>query len=228
MKGFENRRVLLFSDTHAPYHHKHTLDFLTEVKNEFNPDRIFHLGDLGDIYNVSDYPKDLEHPHTWKDEIKLLRKFTSDLAVIFPHLTLIDSNHDSRIYKKSRIAGVPRELMLSYLDAIGAPSTWKSVRNARFRAEKNKKHWLLMHTVSGGCLSATKQLAVNIAVGHSHTKFGMQAFDNGSQTFYGVDVGCLISDEGSPFAYNKSQLGRPIRGCCMILDGVPRMIPMGN
>lgn len=226
MKGFENRRVLLFADTHAPYHHKNTLDFLTEVKEEFNPDRVFHLGDLGDIYNVSDYPKSLDHPHTWKDEIKHLRKFTADLADIFPHLILLDSNHDSRIYKKSRIAGVPREAMLSYLEVIGAPTTWKSVRNARFRVEKNKKHWLLMHTVSGGCVTAAKQLAINVAVGHSHTKFGMQAFDNGTNVLYGVDTGCLISDEGPSFAYNKTQLGRPIRGCCLILDGVPRMIPM--
>lgn len=226
MKGFENRRVLLFSDTHAPYHHKNTLDFLTEVKEEFNPDRVFHLGDLGDIYNVSDYPKSLDHPHTWKDEIKRLRKFTTNLANIFPHMILLDSNHDSRIYKKSRVSGIPREAMLSYLEVIGAPDTWKSVRNARFRAEKNKKHWLLMHTVSGGCVTAAKQLAINVAVGHSHTKFGMQAFDNGTNVFYGVDTGCLISDEGPSFAYNKTQLGRPIRGCCIILDGIPRLIPM--
>lgn len=226
MKGFYNNHVLLFGDTHAPYHHKHTLDFLNDLKNTYNPDRVFHMGDLGDIYNVSDYPKDLDHPHTWKAEIKGLRKFNGDLQKIFPELLILQSNHDDRIYKKSRVAGVPREFMVKYLDVINAPGTWKLVPQARFRVEKNKTHWLLAHTICSGSFSAAKQLGVSVALGHSHTKFAVQAFNNGEKIIYGVDTGCLISDEGCPYAYNKTQLGRPIRGACMIIDGIPVLIPM--
>lgn len=226
-KRFNNNSILIISDTHAPYHHKGTLDFLADISNFYQPDRVIHLGDLADIYGVSDYPKDLEHPDTWKDEIKGLRKFTKQLGYLFPKMELMSSNHDDRPYKKSRVAGIPRELLVKYLDVIDAPAGWTLYDSLRIRVEKTKEHWLFAHTIGGGSLLSAQTLGYSVATGHTHTKFGCTAFNNGEKLVWGVDAGCFISDSGSPFKYNKNQMARPIRGCCIILDGTPHMIPMG-
>lgn len=228
MKRHSNDRVLIISDTHAPYHHKDTLDFISDIANKFSPDRVIHGGDILDIYSVSSYPKSIEHKDTWTDELKKGRKFVQELASIVPNMEILSSNHDDRAYKASRIAGVPREFLVKYLDVIGAPEGWRIKTELSLTVDSNRSNWLFRHTVSGGAASASKILNKNVCLGHSHTKFGCTAFNNGSRTLWGVDTGCLISDEGPSFAYNRTQLGRPIRGCCMILDGVPRMIPMGN
>jgi len=228
MKRFENNAVLCLGDTHAPYHHKDTLDFLSDVSKYYKPDRVVHMGDVLDIYSVSSYPKSIEHKDTWTDELKKGRKFVQDLAKIFPSLDILSSNHDDRAYKASRISGVPREFLLPYMDVIGAPETWKLKKELRITVDSDRSNWLLAHTLSGGAASAAKTLNRSVVLGHSHTKFGATAFNNGSKVLWGVDAGCLISDKGSPFRYNKTQLGRPIRGATIIVNGIPIMIPMGN
>ena len=36
----KNKRILVISDMHIPYHHKDSIKFLKEIKKEFKPDRI--------------------------------------------------------------------------------------------------------------------------------------------------------------------------------------------
>ncbi len=226
MKRLNNEIVLALGDNHSPYHHRDTLDFISDTVNHYKPDRIVHMGDLADVYSVSSYPKDLHHKDTWTDELKGIRKFVNELSKIIPSLELLSSNHDDRPYKASRIAGVPREFLVPYMDVIGAPSGWRLKKELKITVDSDRSHWLFAHTISGGAFSAAKILNKNVVLGHSHTKFGATAFNNGSKVLYGVDVGCLISDKGSPFAYNRTQLGRPIRGCVVIISGVPTLIPM--
>ena len=225
-KHYDNNRVMVFGDLHFPYCHKDSLTFLKEVRDSFGPDRVINMGDLMDFYSVSDYPKSIEHKDTWTSELKKARKMIAQLAEIFPEQTLLSSNHCDRPYKKSRVAGIPREFMVPYTEIIGAPAGWKIKKEVRLTVDSIRTKFLFAHTLAGGALTAAKNLGVSVVLGHSHTKFGATAFDNGERLLWGIDAGCLISDTGAPYAYNKTQLGRPIRGCCMILDGVPHMIPM--
>jgi predicted phosphodiesterase len=41
----KNKRILVISDMHIPYHHKDSIKFLKEIKKEFKPDRIVNIGD---------------------------------------------------------------------------------------------------------------------------------------------------------------------------------------
>lgn len=225
-KRYTNNCILAFGDIHAPYQHPDTLDFLRDVSAAWNPDRIIDLGDDLDMYTVSDYPKDIHHPDTWSSEFKKGRKFIESLGQLFPTLEVCESNHSSRAYKKSRVAGVPREFMVPFLQVIGAPEGWKLKDYVRLTVDSTRTHWLFQHTMVAGAFEAAKSLGVSVCLGHAHTKFGAQAFSNGFNILYGVDAGCLISDKGSPFAYNKNQISRPLRGCVVIADGVPRLIPM--
>ena len=226
LKRYDNNRILVWSDPHFPYSHRHWYDFLYQIKKDYEPDRVICGGDLLDLYSVSSYPKDMSHPDSWTEELKKARKEISKAVKLFPNMEVMSSNHDDRAIKKSVVAGIPRELMAPYHDVIGAPKTWRFHKRLRIRSEKYKKCWEFAHTLDGGSFNASKALGCSVAIGHHHPRFSMQAFNNGDQVVYGVDVGCLISDEGSAFKYNKTQLGRPIRGACMIIDGIPVLIPM--
>lgn len=225
-KRFNNNSIMVWSDPHAPYHHKDTLSFLKNVRDQFAPDRVICGGDLGDTYNVSSYPKDIDHPDSWSQEIKGLRKFVKEVSDIFPELTVLSSNHDDRIYRRAVISGIPRESIIPYEKLIGAPDTWKWVPYLDLTVDHDRSNWHFAHTITGGSLNAAKQKACSVCVGHLHTEFGAKAFNSGKKIVYGVDAGCLISDKGSPFKYNKISAGRPIRGCVMIVNGTPQLIRM--
>jgi len=227
MKRYENTVILAFGDTHAPYHHKETLAFLEYVKERYEPNRVIHTGDLLDIYSVSAYPKDTDHPDSWKKEIKQGRKFVTKLAKIFPKLDLLESNHDDRAYKKSRLAGVPREFMLPYRNIVGAPDGWKWHRHLKITVDSTREQIFFAHHKTGGSLICAKDLGCSCVLGHKHSTFGATSFKpTGKKLLWGIDAGCLISDKGAPYAYNKLDRGRPIQGCVIIQDGVPTMIPL--
>lgn len=225
-KRYTNNSILVYGDIHAPYHHPDTLDFLRDTARTYSPDRIIDLGDDLDMYTVSDYPKDIEHEDNWNAEFKKGRKFIQQLGTLFPDQEVLSSNHCDRAYKKSRVAGVPREFLIPFLKVIDAPVGWRLKDYIRLTVDSTRQHWLFQHTMISGSLEAAKNLGVSVCLGHSHTKFGIQSFHNGFNHLYGVDAGCLISDKGSPFAYNKNQIGRPIRGCVVILEGIPQLVPM--
>ena len=47
-----NKRILVISDMHIPYHHKDSIKFLAEIKKQFNPDKIINIGDSLDRKSV--------------------------------------------------------------------------------------------------------------------------------------------------------------------------------
>lgn len=226
-KRYSNNVVLAFGDTHFPYSHRHTIEFLGDVASQFNPDRVVHLGDLLDIYSVSSYPKDPDHPDSWTKELKNGRKEVKKLAKLFPKMDVMESNHDDRAYKKSRISGIPREFIVSYNKVVDAPDGWKWHRDLTITVDSTREKLHFVHTKTGGSFFLAKDLGHTAVIGHHHTKFGATAFKpSAKKMLWGVDAGCLVSDEGSPFEYNKGQRGRPQQGCCVIVNGVPQMVPL--
>lgn len=224
-KRYANEVVLAFGDTHFPYHHKETIPFLKFVKEEFNPDRVVHLGDILDVYSVSAYPTDPDHPDTWSQEIKKARAVLKELYEIFPDVDVMESNHDDRAYKKSRLAGVPREYLVPFKDIIGAPDGWNWHKQLSITVDSTRDKIMFRHTMTGGSLVGARDLARTVVLGHHHTLFGSHGFSpKKGKTYYGVDAGCLISDTGSPYKYNKGDRGRPIQGCCVLISGEPIML----
>mgnify|MGYP003654450391 FL=1 len=48
-----NKRILVISDLHVPYHHKDAFAFLKEIKKEYKPDFVVNIGDLLDFHSIS-------------------------------------------------------------------------------------------------------------------------------------------------------------------------------
>lgn len=223
-KRYENNVVLAISDTHFPYEHKHTFEFIGDMLSTYNPDRVVHLGDLLDIYSVSSYPKDPDHPDSWDQEVKKARKCTTRLSEMIPKMEILESNHDDRVYKKSRLSGIPRDFLVPYRKVVNAPDGWKWHRDLSIRCESNKECMFFAHTKTGGAMNVAKDLNMTAVLGHAHSKFGATAFrPTKGKVIWGIDAGCLISDKGAPYAYNKGDRGKPIQGCCILIEGKPVM-----
>lgn len=218
---------MCFGDTHFPYHNKRALEFLADTASTFKPDRIVNMGDLLDMYSVSAYPKSLDHPDSWTKELKKGRAMIKKLSKLFPNLEVLESNHDDRAYKKSRIAGVPREFLIPYQEVIGAPDSWRWHDTLTLTVDSTREQVFFAHTATGGAIGCAKSISKTVVLGHNHTKFGAEAFRPvPKKTIWGIDCGCLVSDKGSPFSYNKIFKGRPITGCFILAEGNPIAIPL--
>lgn len=224
-RRYLNNTIMVFGDTHFPYERKGSLEFLRDVRDTYNPDRVVCTGDILDQYHISIYPKDLKHPDSWPEELKKSRKKIKLLSNIFPELQVLESNHDDRAYKKSRIAGVPREFLVPYRDVIGAPDSWKWHRDLTLTVDSTREQIFFAHTVAGGCLTCAKDLNMTVVLGHQHTKFAATGFRPRKKTIWGIDAGSLVSDKGSPYSYNKAFRGRPINGCVILRGGEPLLVP---
>lgn len=226
MKQHYNNRILVFGDLHSPYHHKDSLTFLKEQRDEFKPDRVVCIGDVVDFYAASRYPKDPDHPDSMVNEIRKTRKMMKKLGKIFPKAELCMGNHDDRLSLRAKIAGIPSEAMMTFGDIIGAPAGWRlhrSYDNLTLNVRETKENITFAHHRGANTLLIAQRLGRTFVAGHQHTKGQIVGYNNGEKTLFGVNVPCLISDEGSPFSYTQVSHINPVQGCILIEDGVPQV-----
>lgn len=220
-KRINNDRVMVWSDPHFPYEHKYALEFLADIHSHYKPDRVVCLGDILDVYSVSSYPTDIDHPDSWSQEIKKARKKLEKLFKIMPEVDVLESNHDDRAYKKSRVSGIPREFLAPFSKIIGAPKGWKWHHELYLTVDSTRDGLFFAHTKTGGAKACALDKQRTSAIGHHHSKFGAEGMKVNKKTLWAVDSGCLISDQGSPFKYNKGDRKRPIQGCVILAEGRP-------
>lgn len=216
----------MFGDVHAPFHHKNTLDFLNDINNEEKPDRVILNGDFTDSYQFSQYAKSLHADNVVK-ELKQMRKITAKLASIFPSLTITDSNHDARLWRKAKIAGIPREVLMPYIKLIGADKyDWKLVPEAKFTVDADRSNWFVQHHMAGTSINCSKHMVANVVLSHHHTRQGIQRWCGPRADYWGCDTGCLIDESKYAFAYQRLQQGKPCKGALIIEEGNPRIIKL--
>jgi hypothetical protein len=224
-KRFDNKRVLAFSCLHAPYHHKDSLEFLSAVKAEYDPDRILNLGDEVDNQAIKFWPKDPDLFSAGR-ELKEARKALKKLEVIYPRMDIVKSNHGSLVHRRVIAAGLPRGLIKSYNSIYGIGPGWKWHTDLNLTMS-DRSPWYFCHGKRTNALNMSKALGCNTAQGHYHNSFLVSSWMNTRNTMYwGVQVGTLIDDSSYSYNYNKASVFRPMLGCCVILDGVPRLVPM--
>ena len=78
-----NKKILVISDLHIPYHHKDSFNFLKEIKKQFKPDTIINIGDSLDFHAISMHDS---NPDLFSagHELQQARKYVKELESIFP------------------------------------------------------------------------------------------------------------------------------------------------
>lgn len=216
--------ILVISDTQSPYHHVDTIPFLKEIKKQFKPTTVIHIGDLADFQGLNFHGVNPNLPNA-NEELAQLRAFVSHLANVFPQLTIVDSNHDAIPRRKARSIGIPDEMMKDYLSLIQAPDTWKFVSELVLKLPNGIK-CKFKHNYSGNLLKDSKEIGMSLVCGHYHTKSSVQWWQNSNGLNFAVQTGSLIDNESPAFSYNKTHSIMPVMTITVIRGGIPINIPM--
>lgn len=222
MKTF--KRILIISDQHFPYNHPDIIAFLSAIAKTYKPDKVVNIGDEidGHSWSFHDSDPDLMSPG---DELKTAINRLKPLYKLFPNMDLVDSNHGSLFYRKLHAHGLPRHILKSQKAVIEAPDGWHWHNDLVLYASDGNPIYFC-HGKSSDVLKVSQAMGMNCVQGHFHEKFEIRYWGNKLGLFWGMTVGCLIDNHSLAFSYNKVNLKRPVIGCGMIMEGVPKLIPM--
>lgn len=209
-------RVLCCPDLHSPYHNNDALDFLSDVAKEFKPTKIIQLGDFFDGHAFSVHPKepDLYGPGHEFDEAK---KFMKDFYKLFPNVQVCYGNHDMRISRVAKAAGVPARMLLDYKRLFEMPDTWRLA-----------DHWIIdgvryMHGEGSTGRNATWKLMQDyrssIVHGHIHSFSQTLYSKNEKDLIFGMNCGCLVDLDSLAFAYGAKYANKGVLGCGVVIEG---------
>ena len=218
-----HKRILVISDMHLPYQHKDSIKFLKEIKKEFRPDKIVNIGDLLDFHAISmhDSNPDLYSAGMELDKAKEYIKVLED---IFPEVIEVDSNHSSLVYRRALKYGMSKQFLKPYGEFLGTRK-WKWIDDLTLTMS-NGQRCFLTHGRSADVLKVSQTMGMNCVQGHYHTKFLISYWANPDNLFFAMNVGCLINQKSMAFSYAKNFKTRFILGCGIILNGIPRLLPM--
>ena len=80
-----NKRILVISDLHIPYHHKDSFAFLREIKKLYKPDFVVNIGDLLDFHAISMHSHDPDL-YSAGHELDKSKEYIKQLEDIFPQM----------------------------------------------------------------------------------------------------------------------------------------------
>jgi predicted phosphodiesterase len=216
--------ILIISDTQAPFHHPDTIKFLSEIKKQFKPTFILHIGDLGDFHSLNFHGVNPNLPSA-HDELLLLRAFVKDLAKLFSCMTIVDSNHDALPKRKAHSVGIPDGMLKDERAILQAPETWTFLQELVLKLP-NGIRCKFKHNYSSNLLLDSIRQGMSLVCGHLHSKSSIQWWQNDNGMNFAVQTGCLINDPHPAFNYNKTQAIRPVITTTIIKGGIPFNIPM--
>lgn len=230
-------KILVLSDTHAPYQHVDLLSFYQDIKSLLDPDLVINIGDELDNHAMSfhDSDPDLDSAGV---ELQKGRAFMRELATLFPRVYSVDSNHGSLAYRRQKAHGLPKHLILSYRDILFADRNEcgalvsTGVGDEWFWGNDiivNTPRGLVKFKHGEGTADLRTDIQkerMSVVRGHHHSQFNIIYSASNIDIIFGMTVGCGIDDKSAAFSYNKKTNDRPIIGCGAVIDGVPRLIPM--
>ena len=208
---------------HLPYQHKDSITFLKEIKKEFKPDTTISIGDLLDQHALSFHDSSPEL-YSAGMELDKAKEYVRELENVFPKLIEVDSNHSSMIYRRALKHGLPKAYLKDYGDFLETKK-WKWVDDLTLTMS-NGQRCFFTHGRSADVLKVSQTMGMNCVQGHYHTKFVISYWANPDNIFWAMNVGCLINQKSMAFSYAKNFRTRFIIGCGIILNGIPRLLPM--
>ena len=224
MKKNKHNKILCLADLHLPFEHKDVIPFLKAIKDKFKPDTVVDLGDTTDHQALNFHDSDVDLPSAG-DELLIAIKKLKALYKLFPEAYVLDSNHGSMAIRKCKHHGIPMKYIKTVEEVLEAPKGWNWINDLVLDLPNGQQVYFHHGLKKNGLLLA-QQMGMSVVQGHYHTEFNIKYASSPNQLYWSMQVGCLIDDKSLAFAYNKTTLGRPILGCGIILNGIPRLLPM--
>lgn len=220
----DNRRILVISDLHIPYHHPDSIEFLQYLKDKYNPTRIICMGDELDKHSLSYHDHDPDLPSAG-DELRRSIPVIAELKKMFPIMDILESNHGSLVWRKAKTSGIPKHYIKSYNEVLGVDGDWKWSFDLTITLPAGNKCYF-HHGKSSQIVQLSQQMGMCAVQGHYHETFGIGYWGNPAGLYWGMQTGCLVNDTALAFNYNNVNIKRPIVGTGLIIDGQPVLEPM--
>ncbi len=220
------KEVLLFiSDLQIPYHHQDSFEFLKSVKAKYKPSYVYNVGDLIDSHTLSFHEIDPDALSPG-DEIKVSKKFIKQLAKIFPQMDIALGNHDIRMFRKAKAAGIPKACIRQIHSVLGCPDGWVFADTFPITTCLGDELLMIHNCGHSDAVKGVMSYGASIIQGHYHTEATVKYISNHDKLMFGMTVGSLIDTKAIAFEYNKLQLKRPILAIGVVEQGIPKIIPM--
>lgn len=204
--------------------HGDAIDFLTDIRREYKPDKIIHMGDETDQHSLSDWDHDPSGMSAGDEYDAAIRQLKG-LYKVFPNVMICESNHGRRPFRKAFRAGIPRVYLRAYAEFMQSPPGWE------WRESWSLDKVLYIHgdgfSGKDGALRAAQGHRRSVVLGHIHSFAGVQYVAGSHDQIFGFNTGCLIDTTGYAFHYGKHIVSKPVLGAGIIIDGrEARFIPM--
>lgn len=217
-------RILVISDTHFPYHHPDTMDFLEHLAEKHSITGVVHVGDLNDNHYPSYHEKEYDC-YSGKEELDRSREACQQLEKLFPNMLISEGNHDILPKRKAQSADIPLDWVAHPNSIYGLKGGWQWNSHHYFWTGDNK--CLLVHSIGTNTRTNAERYSHNSVQGHHHSEFAVAYSSDTDKLKWSMSVGCLINPKAPAFRYDKKVITkRPIIGSGVIIDGTPYTEPM--
>lgn len=210
-------RLLVIGDLHLPFAHPGYFAFCSDLAESWDVDKIHFVGDVVDLHSISFHEHHPELPAPLA-ECEIAYEALRPWVARFPKATVAIGNHDERIYRKARSAGVPDRFLKDYRTIWGTPG-WDWDESFKIDGVH------LMHGTGADGIHpayhASLRLCCSVAIGHVHRCAGVKWVVGPDQRHFGMDVGCGVDDKALAFAYAKHSLRKSVVAAGVIIDGHP-------
>ena len=218
-------RVLIIGDTHAPAMLDSYPDFLADIYDQWECDRVVHIGDIADNCALSFH---LKKPQQ-KDPLREFEQAMSQietLVSIFPKADLMLGNHDVLPYRWCNEVGIPVEMMKDFASIFNLPAEW-TVHQRYGQLEIDGVIYQHGDRGRSSAILNAKDEFQSVVQGHHHAKAGIEFTANRNHRVFGMQVGCGTDWKHHQQEYGVKYSKKPIVGCGVVIDGVtPIFEPM--
>ena len=214
-------RVLVIGDTHCPAMMESYPTFLADVYDQWQCDRVVHIGDLVDFHAISYHQKQFGLESIEK-EMEEGREQVALLTDIFPEADYMIGNHSALPTRQAADAGLPPSMLKSLAEMVDLPSGWKVhprhhdhvIDGVIYRhGDKGRSN-----QQNAAFLNAQQEFQ-SVVQGHFHAQAGVVYGANQSTRYFGLQVGCGTDPRSPYMEYSKIYTKRPLLGCGIVLDG---------
>ena len=210
-------RVLVIGDLHAPATHPDYYKFVRKIQKKYNTNRTVFIGDVIDHEAISRHEKNPELPAAL-DEFKTALKQIKKWHRAFPEAVVCIGNHDERVMRTAKGAGIPGIYLRPYNEVYGTDG-W----NWLYRYHCDDV--LYTHGTGWSGLSpafnAAKQTRQSVVCGHVHSVGSINYHTNDTDTIFGMNVGAGVDSEHLAMSYGKFSLKKPVLSCGVVINGHP-------
>lgn len=221
-----SNNILIIPDTHYPFHHPGTPDYVRDAIKKYDIDEVLFTGDIVDQYFSSLFKKS-PYAKSANDELKAAIRELKKLYRAIGNLPtkIVYGNHDMRHVKRAMEANLPSEMLVGFKSLIEAPDHYKVSDKFRLPGNISIEHGE-GYSGQSAPVNLIKNIRTNVIIGHLHSQFSVTYHNNGYETLWSMIAGCLVDVNSYAFEYGKNCKDKPVCGLGLCLNGIPLLLPV--